>query len=219
MDPSLSVTARSGTGMLAVFVDLASQDQAGFRPWLTSEMFPPRMAIGFFAGASYDLMSGDGPEFATLYDAPSLGNLYGEPYQGLRRVRSPMDAAYHEKFRDQERYTLGWTGPELSLDMKTPDRRLAPYIHVDRFDLDDAASQAFNIGLACSYLPGLARMPGVMRVRRYLTMEGPRSHVLLHEFSNPNVTESLDWLALRRDWGAGLTQMRSGLYQRAAHSS
>ena len=192
--------------MLAVFYDLAKEDQADFRPWLSEDMFLARIKIGFNACASFDRAQGEGPEFVTLYEMPSLGHLYGEPYQGLRRVRGPRDAAYHEKFKNPERYTLSWTGPEIS----SSENGIAPYIYVDRFELSDDAAQEFNMWFARSYLPTLAGLPSITRVRRYLTMEGSPQHFVLHEFSNANVLENGDWQLARES----MTVTTSALYKR-----
>lgn len=221
LSATLSATPRSGTGMLAVFTDLAKQDQAAFRPWLVEEMFAARMAIGFHAAGSFDLVAGDGPEFVTLYDAPSLGDLYGEPYQGLRRVRSPMDAAYHKKFRNPDRFTLGWTGAEIS--QAGTGSRFMSDLFIDRFDLVDTTAQAFNIWFACDYLPSLAQLPGIARVRRYLTQEGSRAHFILHEFSDATVggsaaRESAEWAALRQKFETDTAQRSSGQYRRVVHA-
>lgn len=192
--------------MLAVFTDLDQEDQADFRPWLVEDMFPPRMEIGFIAGASFDLLHGDGQEFVTLYEMPSLGHLYGEPYQGLRRVREPKDAAYHEKFRGADRYTLAWAGPELSSDAGG----FAPFIHVDRFGLAAHGAQDFNIWFACDYLPSLAGVPGLTRVRRYLAMEGAPLHLVFSEFNDAAALENSNWTDHRQKFGTAV----SGLYQR-----
>jgi hypothetical protein len=178
-----------GTGLLAIFCDLDEADQADFRPWLTEDMFPARVQIGVNACASYDRISGEGQGFLTLYEMPTLGHLYGEAYQGLRRQRNPRDAAYHEKFRNLDRYTLAWAGPELA-SSRDRDVGLAPYLQIDRFDLEASDTQAFNIWFATEYLPVITRHPGDIRVRRYLSMEGQSAHVVLHEIADPSVTES-----------------------------
>ncbi|MBT5570830.1 MAG: hypothetical protein HOJ90_06385 [Alphaproteobacteria bacterium] len=176
-------TPQSGTGLLAIFCDLDEPDRSDFRPWLGEDMFPARMTIGFNACASYDLIAGDGQQFVTLYEMPSLGHLYGEPYQALRRTRSPRDAAYHEKFRNPDRCTLAWAGPELS-SAGGNIQSLAPLIQIDRFDLKEGDVQTFNIWFVTKYLPLIAQQAEAIRVRRYLSMEGSVAHMVLHEFTD-----------------------------------
>lgn len=198
-------TAFGGTGLLAIFCDLDAPDQADFRPWLVEDMFPPRLEIGFTSCASYDRVSGDGQAFLTLYEMPSLGHLYGAPYQALRQNRKPRDAAYHQKFRNPDRYTLAWAGPEVSAGAGP----LAPCVRIDRFELDDAAGQDFNIRFVTEYLPAVAAVRGVLRVRRYLSMEGTPSHVVMHELADETAGENPAFDTLRE-----ATQgYQSGLYR------
>jgi hypothetical protein len=202
----LNDRALGGTGLLAIFCDLADSDKPGFRPWLSEDMFPARMNIGFNACGSFDKVEGVGPEFVTMYEMPSLGHLYGEPYQALRRVRNPRDAAYHKKFQNPERYTLNWAGPELS----SRCGGFSSYAAIDRFELPQDAAQEFNISFVCDYLPALEKIPGVLRVRRYLSMEGKPSHFVMHEFSDIDVLESVNEIQARNKF----RDTTSGLYRR-----
>lgn len=209
--PKISTIAAGGTGLLAVFVDLDDADKPGFRPFLAEDMFPPRLKIDFGPGASFDRIGGAGQEFATLYVAPSLGDLYGAPYQDLRKQRGARDAAYHRAFNNQDRYVAAWTGPEIS----PPDlSQFASYIYVDRFALKPGDVQAFNIWFACDYLPGLAQLDGIKSVRRYLAMEGAidglATQIVLHELSDPTVADGTGWSNLRGQ----LADATSGLYER-----
>lgn len=205
----ISDTPRSGTGLLAIFCDLDADDQQDFRPWLAEDMFPARMQIGFNACASYDRVAGEGQQFLTLYEMPSLGHLYGEAYQGLRRHRKPRDAAYHGKFRNPERYTLAWTGPEFFSGVEA-DAIPGPFIRVDRFNLDPAAVQDFNIQLVTRNLPALAQSANIVRFRRYLSMEGSPSHFLLREYAVGAEFPDPFW----QDLGEAVRELRSALYRR-----
>jgi hypothetical protein len=206
----LNDSPQSGSGMLALFCDLKESDQSDFRPWLTEDLFPARVNIGFKNCASFDRMSGDGSEFVTLYEMPSLGYLYGEPYQCLRRQRNPRDAAYHEKFQNPERYTLSWTGPELSGSAAG----FSSYIYVDRLDLRETNVQEFNMWFVGTYLPALAKIKNLVRVRRYLSMEGKQGHFILHEFEIGSVMENSVWLSMRSD----IVGSTSALYKRVAQA-
>jgi hypothetical protein len=197
-------TPESGTGLLAVFCDLAPEHRVDFRPWLAEDMFPPRIAIGFGPAASFDLIEDAAvtpvniedqqPQaYVTLYVAPALGDLYGPAYQGLRAERAPRDAAYHHNMQNQARYTGGWVGPGIETD----ERSFAPIITVDRFNLEPADTQAFNIWYANDYLPACAEIDGLARLRRYLAMEGTAEHLLIHEFSSEADLADSSWQSLR----------------------
>jgi len=208
-----------GAGVLAVFCDLDEADRADFRPWLAEDMFPPRLRIGFVACASFDRVemgaeSADAaPMYLTLYDMPSLGRLYGAPYQSLRRDRDPRDAAFHERFRGPQRYTLAWTGPELSAG----GGGFAEYVFAERFGLSEADIQPFNMWFAGAYLPGLQDLPGLRRVRRYMAMEGTPEHFVLHEFDDMSALSHSVWTGARAAGERSLARPAPGapgLYRR-----
>lgn len=203
----VSAIARSGTGLLAVFCDLEPEWRSDFRPWLSEEMFPPRAAIGFVPAASFDLIPGamnvpaqapaappQPPQaYVTCYVAPTAGDLYGAPYQGLRVKRAPRDAAYHQRMQNPARYAAAWVGPGIETD----DRRFAPIMAIDRFDVAPADTQDFNIWFATEYLPACAAVPGFVRLRRYLAMEGTPAHLVTYEFSHEAEFQGAAWQALR----------------------
>jgi len=195
---------QTGTGILAVFCDLAPEWRPDFRPWLAEDMFPPRMAIGFGPAATFDLIEDaiaappgikhEPPQdYVTLYVGPSLGDLYGPAYQGLRTKRAPRDAAYHKNMQNQARSVGTWVGPGIEAD----DKNFAPVVVIDRFKLEPADTQAFNIWYACEYLPACAEINGLTRLRRYLAMEGAADHILVHEFSSEADLTDDTWRALR----------------------
>jgi len=188
-----------GTGMLAMFVDLETQWHEEFRVWLQKDMFRARLEIGFHACASYDLIrgsalsQGEPQQFLTIYEMANVGGLYGEPYQGLRRVRDPRDAAFHERFQNADRYTLSWTGPEVA----GGDPGFAPVVYVDRFNLPPEDAQEFNIWFVSSYLPACDDLDGLERVRRYAAIEGAPGAYVFHEFNTEAALESNQWQDLR----------------------
>lgn len=205
----ISATPRIGTGLLAVFCDLAPEWRSDFRPWLAEDMFPPRTAIGFGPAASFDVIEGADvgdarPEgkpqaFVTCYVAPTVGDLYGAPYQSLRTERAPRDAAYHQRMENQARYAAAWVGPGI----ETKDSHFAPVMVADRFDIDPSDIQAFNIWYETEYLPGCAELPGLRRLRRYLAMEGPERHLIVTELASEQDLAGAAWRDLRRSkqWG------------------
>ena len=220
----ISSCPSAGTGMLAVLCDLQPQWHREFREWLRDDMMPARMRIGFPAAASYDRIdgaaenSGGTEPFATVYDAASIGDLYGAPYQALRANRDQRDKDFHARFIKPARYTLSWVGPEVtSPSHEGQDGALsfAPVAVIDRLDVPEAAIQNFNIWLVTNYLPKLEAIAGVVRVRRYLAMEGHPRHVIVHEFPSGNALEHPAWSAARASLADHVPGGRiSGAYRR-----
>ncbi|MEK6711892.1 MAG: hypothetical protein AABZ64_15090 [Nitrospinota bacterium] len=213
-----------GLGLLAIFCDLESRWHQEFRAWLAEEMFPARLDIGFCCCASYDLVPGEGddrssfaPPFLTLYETPALADLYGEPYAALRRDRGERDRAFHQRMLGVERYTLAAGG----LPPAGGEPGLGPLAFVDRFDLRPAEVDGFNGWFEAEYAPWCAKVPGCIRVRRYLAMEGAPRHFVLHEFGSEAFLDHSLWRALRHEEHWSPTAMTHGspaLYRRAVQA-
>lgn len=215
-----------GSGMLAVFCALDPQWHREFREWLRDDMMPARLRIGFPACASYDLLTGaacnaGAPEpFATVYETASIGALYDAPYQGLRANRDARDTAFHARFLRPSRFTLSWVGPELRAQAGTGTAGpggLGPISVFDRFDLPAAHVQDFNAWYVTRYLPGLAGVPGLRRVRRYLAMEGEPRHLIVHELEDEGALSAPAWQGERDRLRAAMTpagRVTSGAYVR-----
>ena len=217
-----AASALAGTGLLAIFCDLEARWHEEYRDWLREEMFPARLAVGFRRCASYDLLPGEGddrsssaPPFLTLYEAPSVADLYGQPYQALRENRSERDRAFHDRMMGTERYTLAAAGPSPGGGQ---GGGLAPFVFVDRFDLRPEAVEGFSIWFENEYAPWCAKAPGFVRLRRYLAMEGAPRHFVLHEFGEEAFAQSSLWRALRQEgrWAScAMTHGSPGLYRLA----
>mgnify|MGYP001198685826 FL=1 len=201
----------NGSAMLAIFCDLSPEDQSQFRPWLLEDMFPARLTIGFRNCASFDLVKGEGPEFVTLYETPSLGHLYDVPYRALRELRTPRDAAYHKKFLNPERYTLAWTGPEIT--RKTDD--FATYIKIDRFNLKNHLIEEFNTWFFSTYISAFVRSVETLSLRRYISVEGSHNYFIVHEIIDPEIPQTNEYLGQKAKFGTNI----SGVYKKIIQSS
>tara|TARA_Y100000590_G_C15417372_1_gene900018 strand:+ start:80 stop:742 length:663 start_codon:yes stop_codon:yes gene_type:complete len=199
-----------GSAMLAVFCDLDFEDQAEFRPWLSEDMFPARLNIGFQSCASFNLCQGQGSEFVTLYETPSLGCLYDAPYQELRRTRNPRDTTYHKKFQNPLRYTLSWIGPEISKN----ERGFAPFLCIERFDPTVESIEEFNAWFVRKYLPSFLNSGNTVGLRRFIAVEGPHKYFVIQEFLDLETFRNDIQLNQKTKFGMNI----SGIYQRIIQS-
>ena len=207
----LSHLPNNGSAMLAVFCDLATKDQGDFRPWLAEDMFPARLNIGFRNCASFNLIKGTGSEFVTIYEIPSLGQLYDVPYQALRQKRTQRDTAYHEKFQNPDRYTLTWVGPEIS----RTDNGFSTYITIDRFNPEQHLIEDFNTWFVSTYIPVLAKFRGIMGLRRYISIEGAHKYFIIQEIPDPEVSGDSKQTMQKIKFGL----KNSGIYEKSIQSS
>lgn len=172
----------SGSGLLAIFCDLTTEDQLEFYPWLTEEMFPARRNIGFKSCASFRLIDGHGSEFLTLYEVPNVGYLYDKPYQQLRENRSVKDRSYHKKFINPKRYILSWVGPEKN----NGTYGFSEYLNINRFDVLNKHNELFNSYFITRYLPTVINDNELISIRRYVSIEGEHKNFVIEEYDEKN---------------------------------
>ena len=76
-----------GTGILAIWNDVAPGGEAEFNHWHTREHVPERVGIpGFLRGRRYEALAGS-PRYFTLYETESVATLGGTAY--LERLNNP----------------------------------------------------------------------------------------------------------------------------------
>ena len=179
-------------GVLCIFCDLNSTDKIDFRPWLTEEMFPARINIGFNCCASFDLLEGSGPEFATLYKVTNQKFLYGDPYQNLRRDRLPRDIKFHKNFINPRRYILTPIQPNIG----NFNQNFSQYLSIDEISILPENEEQFNIWYYTEYLPELESFSSNINHHRYISIEGTSKYVLITGFEKRDTFENRGWLNL-----------------------
>ena len=179
-------------GILCIFCDLNSTDKIDFRPWLTEEMFPARINIGFNCCASFDLLEGSGPEFATLYKVTNQKFLYGDPYQNLRRDRLPRDIKFHKNFINPRRYILTPIQPNIG----NFNQNFSQYLSIDEISILPENEEQFNIWYYTEYLPELESFSSNINHHRYISIEGTSKYVLITGFEKRDTFENRGWLNL-----------------------
>jgi hypothetical protein len=80
-----------GTGVLAVWNDIAEENESEYNDWYTNQHLPERVGIeGFLRGRRFHRTSDDpGQKYFTLYEVESTATLTSEPY--MERLNDPTD--------------------------------------------------------------------------------------------------------------------------------
>lgn len=82
----------------------------------------------------------------------------------------------------------------------------APFHYVVETDVAAGGEDDFHAWYEQEHLPGLSRVPGCLRARRWMRREGPAGlplHLACYDLLHADVTESEPWLAVRHtDWSS-----------------
>jgi hypothetical protein len=87
----------------------------------------------------------------------------------------------------------------------------SPFLQMGRIDIPAHMEEEFNDWYNTCYIPGYLKVPGVIRARRYLVVDGQPRYLTVYEFENPGVPDSEAWQRARESnpWSARIRpQMR-----------
>jgi hypothetical protein len=157
-----------------------------FNDWYNSEHIPIRLALrGMELARRYTALAGT-PKYLAIYEAADLGLFDSPGYHAVRKNPS-------ERTRRMLNEVAGFTRficAEISDTGPANDGR---YLSVNAFAVPENAVAEFNDWYESEHIPRLLRVPGWLRVRRYLVTDGEGAawtHFALHELADPEAMNS-----------------------------
>jgi len=73
----------------------------------------------------------------------------------------------------------------------------SPYLQMGRMDIPAHMEEEWNAWYNTVYLPDYLTVPGVIRARRFMVVEGQPKYLTVYEFERPDVPKSEAWNAVR----------------------
>ncbi len=176
-------------GLLFSQMEPAPGAEADFHDWYETEHIPVRMAIpGFGSAVRYEALDGE-PRFLACYFLDDMGALERPEYAELKRDPGERTTQMLASVRGFTRYIADETS-----DTGEPGEEPGALFAVAFAVPDDPAERAeFDGWYEDEHVPLLMRVPGWLRVRRYVVRPGsdgpPWTHLALHELRD---TDALD---------------------------
>ena len=146
----------AGKGVIAIWQDLIPEARQDYYEWHNRQHMPERLSIPGFRRARRFVAVTGAPEFYTLYEADSHGDVSGKAY--LDRLNAPTEwtrrimPAFRNMARAVCRVAYTWGIGE------------GGFMLTQRFALPGEKRQDILAGLNESVLPPLADLPGVAAV-------------------------------------------------------
>ncbi|MDI9897421.1 EthD domain-containing protein [Rhodococcus sp. IEGM 1381] len=170
-----------------------------FDDWYDSEHIPQRMAIPGFSHALRYRQDAEPWHLACYFlddmaalDTPEYDDLKKNPPERTARILERVDG-FTRYITDQ----ISDTSPELASDATGTDHTL----YVVAFSVPDEDRAEFDGWYEDEHVPLLMKVPGWLRVRRFLVRPGfaghPWTHLALHEIANPAVLDAPERAAAR----------------------
>ena len=154
-------------GLLGIWADIDVDYLPRFQEWHNCEHIPERVSIpGFNVGRRYRGVP-PAPMYFMFYETDSPAVLSSNPYLDALNHPTPWTTESLTHFRHTQRgiYTLlGTAGAPAPLE--------APYLFLQRFNLEATTEEQLRAWLVDSWLPAVAALPQVFRSRLYQVDEG-----------------------------------------------
>ena len=183
-----------GMGLLAELFDFTDGEEDEAREWLDKVRLSRMLEVpGVCGGASYEVMDGT-PRFLNLLEANDIHVFYDEEFTSL------MDSA-EMRFSKPPQTHIHLVCAQVypGLPARPPDlpsvdaAGLAPVVQFGRINVPEEKLADFNGWYSCDRGPLCEKVPGVRRMRRFNTVEGPRLMIVLYEMEDESVRETSEW--------------------------
>lgn len=186
---------KKGAGLLMVWCDVPADKEAEFNRWYNEEHIKHLLEVpGFLNGGRYVALKG-GPKYLAMYEledpsvlrsAAFLDDVRFRPSPWRQKAsgghvgRNYILNAYRQIFPAR-------THPvELTMEP-------SPYLQMGRMDIPAHVEEEFNDWYNTVYIPGYLAVPGVIRARRFLVVDGQPKYLTVYEFERPAVPDSPAW--------------------------
>ncbi len=183
-----------GMGLLAELFEFEEGAEDEARTWLDDVRLARTLEIPGVAGAAaYEAVDG-APRFLNLTEARSVHTFYGAECMALmeeEEMRASPPPLEHIRLVCAQVYP---GLPASARGLPTVDAAgLAPIVQFGRINVPEERLPDFNGWYAQDRGPLCEEVPGMRRMRRYNTVEGPRLMIVLYEMEDESVRTTPEW--------------------------
>ena len=188
-----------GTGLLMAWVDIPAEHDAAFNAWYDEEHMPRLAAIpGFLSGARYQAIRG-APKYLAMYELEDHNVLRSAAFlDDVRYKPSPRRSTISPSHVGRNFLLNGYRQifPARAAPADDPADP-PPFLQIGRITIAQHMEDEFNAWYNTCYIPGYLQVPGVLRARRFVAIEGEPKYLTVYEFANAGVPASPEWAAAR----------------------
>jgi hypothetical protein len=186
------MTDDSGTGLLAVWTDVAPEAEADFNEWYDKEHVPEIVSIpGVLSGRRYQTLEG-GPKYLALYEmadekvwsSPGFTKVRENPTQWSKKMLPAFRNTQIGVFRRAFAY-----GDRPGHD--------AEFVLTVRLNTTPERESEFNEWYNADHLPALCGVDGVYCARRYIAAEGNPKYLAVYDMRDGGIPRTPEWNTAR----------------------
>jgi hypothetical protein len=180
-------------GLLAVWLHVPPEREDEFNAWYNTEHIQQITSIpGFINGRRYMALESV-PKYLALYELHNETITAGGEFQYVMANPTPWSArmlGFYRAYRIRNTYRLLFTAGEA------PGKD-APFVYIVKTDIPADIEVDFNDWYDKEHVPALASVPGCLRARRFLAVDGQPKYMAVYDLENPEVIKSAAWANAR----------------------
>ena len=176
--------------MIAV-LELGQVDAGEFAAWYDTEHLPERRSVPGILTARRWLSTSEPATSVAFYDLHGLETLESADYRAISGPHlSPWSRRIIEASADFRYYEVR----RLTGDPR-PSAEEATGFYVVGMNVEDSFDAELNAWWDEEHLPRLSAVPGVLRARRFVAVEGPHRYLAVDDLASPDVVGSPPWMS------------------------
>jgi hypothetical protein len=176
--------------LLFVAADFEPSREAAVNEWYDRRHVPQRRNLpGWRTAGRYELIAGAhpgqiGPKYAASYDLDSVDALRTDEYQALSRppIQTDEDREMVQSFQNSMRCVMTLLSETIG-DASAP-YETAQVLNAVGLQPHQGYEEEYNAWYDEEHIPLISSVPGVLRVRRFLGVEGPLRYLTLWEHAD-----------------------------------
>src|ERR1043166_7718753 len=184
----------SANGLITGWVHVAPEREEEFNDWYALEHFPQILAVpGFVRGRRY-AAEDSVPKYLAWYETADEKVEPGPDFQAVVNRPTPWTRRMR-KFYGDSRERMNFRLAREVGPAPAPD---APWLYLVHTDIPDHVVDEYNEWYDQEHLPRLVTVPGVVRARRYVAVEGSPKYLTAYELTDRDAFESPAGLKARK---------------------
>jgi hypothetical protein len=188
-----------GMGLQATWVDVSAEKEEEFNLWYSEDYLPKMLTVpGILTGGHYVVRRG-APKHMVIFELECPEVVATE---GFKRVKeTPADwlsKASQNGSTPHIKNLYRLIFPD-HIDAVFGQNELPPFIQGARYDVPIERDVEFNRWYHTVFIPGFQTVPGLIKGRRYITIEGKPRYLTIYDLEgNGAVSDSKEWDAARK---------------------
>jgi hypothetical protein len=184
-----------GTGLLMLWTDVDPAHEAEFNRWYDEEHIHHLLEVpGFLSAGRYVAVKG-GPKYLAMYELEDPNVL---------RTTAFLDAVRYKPSPWRQQASGGHVGRNYILNAYRqifPARtnpientmEMPRCLQIGRIDIPAHMEEEFNAWYNTCYIPGYLAVPGCLRARRFVVIDGQPKYLTVYELEHERVPDSEGW--------------------------